>query len=109
MTTYVDLLAAPDYLVVDTASFDDNFWATNQQQMRIDAAKYGKELSPRTAAPSYTVTNITDMAQFDNWVRLSDTSAPPVTAPSGGGVGAGAVLGGLALLGVGVWWLSKAS
>jgi hypothetical protein len=83
MTIYVDVLAAPDYLIVDQLSFDDAFWATNQTQLQADAAKYGKELSLRSAAPNTSPTPITSMTQFDWRMSLSDTSpAPPVTAPS---------------------------
>jgi hypothetical protein len=84
VTTYVDVQAAPDYLVVDTYAFDDTFWAQNQTQLNADAAKYNKQLSLRgnkpTDAPSYAVTTITSIAQFDNLIRLSDTSANPLGA-----------------------------
>lgn len=91
MTTYVDLEDS-EGIIRDTAAFDDSFWQANEVAFMTKAAAYGKTLSVRTAGPGYAVVTISNMVQFDSWVSVSETSAPPVTGPTGGGVSSGAVV-----------------
>lgn len=118
MTTYVDVLSAPDYLVTDSLSFDDSFWAANQVALNVDAARYGKELSPRTAPPNYSPTYVTSMTQFDALMQLTDTgpaqfadrgSAPGVSSPTSSSPISGAAVAVVAILGSGalIWGLSR--